>query len=109
MSSEIHVVAIITPVAGKEPRLREVLQSLAENVQKNEPGVLKYQFFEQYNSASGTNVFVVEETYKDEEAQVAHGSTDHFAEAKKVLGGEGLLGAPMDVKTIKPVFGFSSR
>lgn len=38
--SEIHVCAIVTPAAGKESRVKEVLAGLGENVKKHETAVV---------------------------------------------------------------------
>lgn len=42
-------------------QLREVLTHIANEVQKNEPGLHKYHFFEQYDGEKG-NVFIAQET-----------------------------------------------
>jgi len=77
-------------------------------VKQHEPDVLKYQLFEQYDGKSG-NVFVVEEIYKDQATLDAHFKTDYFQALGKLLAEENLLGAPLDIKTIKPIAGFASR
>lgn len=40
MSSEVHVVAIITPAPGKESRVRELLIELGNNVKQHEKDVV---------------------------------------------------------------------
>jgi hypothetical protein len=40
MSSEIHIVAIITPAEGKESRVRELLIDLGNNVKQHEKDVV---------------------------------------------------------------------
>jgi len=50
-SSEIHVIAILTPTPGKETRVKELLSGLAANVEKLESGVVRlvpspFPFFE---------------------------------------------------------------
>jgi len=106
--SEIHVVAVITPAPGKEDRVREGLIALTENVKAHEPDVSKYHLFEQTNGQGG-NVFVVEEIYKDQATYDAHFKTEYFQALGKAIGDEGLLAAPLDIKTIKPIGGFVSR
>ncbi|CZR70292.1 uncharacterized protein PAC_20194 [Phialocephala subalpina] len=109
MSSEVHVVAIITPAPGKEARVRELLSGLADNVKKHESDVSKYHLFEQYNGQGG-NVFVVEEILnKDQATYDAHFKTEYFQKLGEVIPQEGLLAAPLDIKTIKPIGGFLSR
>jgi len=104
----IHATAIITPAPGKEARLREILTDLANNVEKHESQVRKYQVFEQYDGDNG-NVFVVQELYEDEATYEAHFKTSYFTELGKRLPEEGVLGAPLDIKKIKPFAGFPSR
>ncbi|KAH7383085.1 hypothetical protein BKA64DRAFT_176823 [Cadophora sp. MPI-SDFR-AT-0126] len=104
----IQVVAIITPAAGKEARLKELLTGLAEKVSKNEKDVSKYQIFEQFNGENG-NVFVVEETYDNRAAFDAHFKTEYFQALGAAVQGEQLVSAPIDIKTIKPIGGFASR
>ncbi|KUJ14981.1 uncharacterized protein LY89DRAFT_589396 [Mollisia scopiformis] len=108
MSSEVHVVAIITPAPGKETRVRELLSGLADNVKKHETDVSKYQLFEQYDGQGG-NVFVVEEIYKDKSTYDAHFKTEYFQKLGEIFPKEGVLAAPLDIKTIKPVGGFATR
>ncbi|TEY84188.1 hypothetical protein BOTCAL_0019g00120 [Botryotinia calthae] len=104
----IHYLVTITPAPGKEARLREVLTNIANEVEKNEPGLLRYHFFEQYDGEKG-NVFIVQETYEDEAAVAAHANASYFIELKKILPEEGLLAAPLDLKKIQPFAGFASR
>ena len=40
MSSEIHIVAIITPAEGKESRVKELLLDLGNKVKQNENEVV---------------------------------------------------------------------
>ncbi|KAI9643625.1 hypothetical protein NHQ30_008247 [Ciborinia camelliae] len=105
----VHCTAIVTPAAGKEVRVRELLTDLSNNVEKNEKGARKYQVFEQYDGENGRNVFVVQELYEDEAAYEAHFQTSYFTELGKILPEEGVLGAPLDIKLIKPFAGFASR
>ncbi|TVY82265.1 hypothetical protein LSUE1_G005979 [Lachnellula suecica] len=107
--SEVHVCAILTPAAGKESRLREMLSDLTVKVKQHESDVPKYQLFEQYDSKTGTNVFVVEEIYKNQAALDAHFKTEYFQELGKAIPAEELLAAPLNIMTIKPIAGFASR
>ncbi|KAE8446730.1 hypothetical protein EG329_011635 [Mollisiaceae sp. DMI_Dod_QoI] len=108
MSSEVHVVAFITPAPGREARVRELLKGLADNVQKHETNASKYQLFEEYDGKGG-NIFVVEEIYKDKAAYDAHFKTEYFQKLGEILPKEGVLAAPLDIRTIKPIAGFASR
>ncbi|KAG4026287.1 hypothetical protein MFRU_042g00160 [Monilinia fructicola] len=104
----VHCTAIITPAPGKEARLREILTELANKVEKHEKEVSTYQIFEQYDGENG-NVFVAHELYKDEAAYEAHFKTSYFVELTKSLPEEQVLGAPLDIKKVKPFAGFASR
>jgi len=108
MSTEVHVVALLTPAPGKHDRLKELLTNLANNVQSSETGATKYQVFEQVNG-EGINVLVVEETYKDQAAFDGHFKTPYFTALAKAIPEENLVAAPLDIKTIKPFAGFVSR
>lgn len=46
---------------------------------------------------------------KDKAAYDAHFKTDYFQKLGQVMPEEGLLAAPLDIKTIKPIGGFASR
>ncbi|KAF7876357.1 hypothetical protein EAF04_001450 [Stromatinia cepivora] len=104
----IHLTVIVTPAPGKEARIREILTELGNNVEKNEKGIRKYHIFEQYDGQDG-NAFVIQELYEDEAAYEAHFETSYFAELGRILPEEGVLGAPIDIKKIKPIAGFESR
>ncbi|KAM0134950.1 hypothetical protein ACHAO1_005383 [Botrytis cinerea] len=104
----IHYLVTVTPTPGKEARLREALTNIANEVQKNEPGLHKYHFFEQYDGEKG-NVFIAQETYEDEAALASHANTSYSLEFIKIVTEEGLLAAPFEVKKIKPFAGFASR
>ncbi|KAH6677292.1 hypothetical protein B0J14DRAFT_339608 [Halenospora varia] len=108
MSSTVHICAIITPAKGKESRVRELLSGLVANVQKNEKDTSKYELYEQYSAEDGANVFVVEETYKDEDAFNTHLNTDYFKGLGEMIGKENLLAKGLDIKKIKPVAGYGS-
>jgi len=108
MSSEIHILAILTPIPGKEDRIKEFLTGVAEKVYKNEPDCSQYHVFEQVNSES-VNVIVLEETYKDQATVDAHFRTEYFQALGKMIKEEGLVSAPLDLKFIKPFTGFASR
>merc|ERR1711977_718359 len=90
------------------PQLKELLTGLAEKVSKNEKDVSKYQVFEQFNGDNG-NVLVVEETYDNQAAFDAHFKTEYFQALGASVQGEGLVSAPLDIKTIKPIGGFAAR
>ncbi|KAG0647264.1 hypothetical protein D0Z07_7079 [Hyphodiscus hymeniophilus] len=109
--SEIHVVAILTPAAGKGDRLKELLTTLATEVKSKEPDVKlksKYEMFEQVNG-EGVNVIFIQECYKDQVTFDAHFKTPWFGDMERTIPEENLLAAPLDLKTVKPFAGFASR
>jgi hypothetical protein len=58
----LDIVAILTPNAGKEDRLEELLINLAASVQKSEPDVARY-VATKVIGREGTPEFVVIERY----------------------------------------------
>jgi quinol monooxygenase YgiN len=58
-SSEINIIAIITPHPDKFSVVEDLVKDLAPKVQQNEPGVLAYQAHtERTKDGRGTIVFV---------------------------------------------------
>ena len=70
------------PHDGKNAEFEKVFLSLAEQVRANEPGNI---FYILHRSKSQPQVYKVLEQYESAEALDAHGKTDHFREANKVL------------------------
>jgi quinol monooxygenase YgiN len=142
MSSQIDLLAIITPKPGKADRVRykycptshasltcfqvvELLQEVSEYVHKNEPDTLKYQINREVNEKSGAEQVIMMETlvsaspkrhvtdfqsrYKSKAAMGVHGSSKEFKAFQKKMAEEDLVGAPMQLKFVKVVGGFTSR
>jgi len=81
MTSQIDLIAIISPQAGKVDRVRkphlkiypsltllhpqvvELLTEVSQYVQKNEPGTLKYQIIREVNKKSGVEEVIMLETF----------------------------------------------
>ncbi|KAH7393609.1 hypothetical protein BKA64DRAFT_676587 [Cadophora sp. MPI-SDFR-AT-0126] len=103
MSSQIDIVAIITPKPGKIDRIVELLSEVSQYVKANEPGTLKYQI------TRGKDEVVMIESYKDKAALGAHGSSTTFKAFQKKMQDEDLVGAPMQLKMLKHAGGFTSR
>jgi len=58
-SSEVNIIAILTPHADKFSTVESLVKELATKVHANEPGVLTYQaHVEKKKDGSGTIVFV---------------------------------------------------
>jgi len=104
-SEEVDLIAFITPAEGKKERGQELLSQLIEGVHKNEPDTLRYQLH--YDEKNGN--FVMIEKYKNQAAHSSHRESDHFKEVIKIATEEGVMGAPLDIRILKPVAGFDSR
>lgn len=61
------------------------------------------------NHNYGTKALITNQSDEDEEAHAAHFKTSYFVALGKLLPEEGVLGAPLDIKKIKPFAGFASR
>jgi quinol monooxygenase YgiN len=78
----IGVVAKITIQEGKNAAFEQAFLALAEQVRANEPGNI---FYILHRSKTDPQVYKVLEQYHDEADLDAHGKTEHFREANKVL------------------------
>jgi quinol monooxygenase YgiN len=78
----IGVVATITIQEGKNAAFEQAFLALAEQVRANEPGNI---FYILHRSKTDPQVYKVLEQYHDETDLDAHGKTEHFREANKVL------------------------
>ncbi|KAE9374715.1 hypothetical protein N431DRAFT_556955 [Stipitochalara longipes BDJ] len=107
MSSQINLIAIISPKAGKVDRVIELLNGVSQYIQKNEPGTTRYQINVEVNKKSGVEQVILLESYKDKAAIGIHGSSDTFKAFQKTLKDEDLVGAPMQLKFVKEAGGFA--
>lgn len=78
----IGVVATITIQEGKGPEFEEAFLALAEQVRANEEGNI---FYILHRSKADPLVYKVLEQYHSEADLVAHGKTEYFQAANKVL------------------------
>lgn len=78
----IGVIATITIQEGKNVAFEQAFLGLAEQVRANEPGNI---FYILHRSKTDPQVYKVLEQYHDEADLDAHGKTEHFREANKVL------------------------
>ena len=92
----IGIIATLKVQADKASEAEEIFRSLQEQVTKNEDGNLFYSFFK---AAEGE--YVVLESYKDEAALAAHGSTDYFKAAGKKMAG--FMAGPPDIKRMPSI------
>jgi quinol monooxygenase YgiN len=79
----IGVVAKITIQEGKNAEFETAFLVLAEQVRINEPGNI---FYILHKSKTDPVVYKVLEQYHSEADLDAHGKSQHFADANKVLG-----------------------
>jgi quinol monooxygenase YgiN len=78
----IGVVATITIQEGKNAEFEQAFLALTEQVRANEPGNI---FYILHRSKSDPQVYKVLEQYHSEADLVAHGKTEYFQAANKVL------------------------
>ncbi|WP_405138010.1 putative quinol monooxygenase [Nocardia sp. NBC_01388] len=86
----IAVIAEITVKPGSGPEFESVVADLIEQIRANEPGNLTYQLVRSNADADNYRFF---ELYSDEAAVEAHGRSDHFRAAGKLMAPL-LAGAP---------------
>jgi len=115
-TSEITIVAIMTPKPDKIDRVQSLLQDVVAKVEANEPDVLMYRLHKeigknpkQGGGGGGAVDFVFTEKYKDSATLKKHGVTDYFQDFQRTLAREQLLEKPAVIKVLKPVAGFESR
>jgi len=78
----IGVIATITIQEGQNAAFEQTFLALAEQVRANEPGNI---FYILHRSKTDPQVYKVLEQYHDEADLDAHGKTEYFREANKVL------------------------
>jgi len=78
----IGLLATLTIREGKNAEFEQAFLALAEQVRANEPGNI---FYILHRSKTDPQVYKVMEQYRSEADLDAHGKTEHFREANKVL------------------------
>ncbi|KQY37437.1 MULTISPECIES: putative quinol monooxygenase [Nocardia] len=86
----IAVIAEVTVKAGAGAEFEAVVADLIEQIKANEPGNLTYQLVRSRTDAEHYRFF---ELYADDAAVEAHGRSDHFRAAGKLMAPL-LAGAP---------------
>ncbi|MCU1645782.1 MAG: antibiotic biosynthesis monooxygenase [Nocardia sp.] len=86
----IAVIAEVTVKAGAGAEFESVVADLIEQIRANEPGNLTYQLVRSRTDAENYRFF---ELYSDDAAVEAHGRSDHFRAAGKLMAPL-LAGAP---------------
>ena len=79
----IGVIATLKVAEGKNAEFEAIFTELAKQVRANEPGCVAYQLTK---SRADGQVYKVLELYKDQDALVAHGSTEYFKPAQPKMG-----------------------
>lgn len=78
----IGLLATLTIREGKNAEFERAFLALAEQVRTHEPGNI---FYILHRSKTDPQVYKVMEQYRSEADLEAHGKTEHFREANKVL------------------------
>lgn len=78
----IGLLATLTIQEGKNAEFEQAFQALAEQVRAKEPGNI---FYILHRSKSDPQVYKIMEQYHSEADLEAHGKSEHFREANKVL------------------------
>ena len=78
----IGLLATLTIQEGKNAAFEQAFQALAEQVRAREPGNI---FYILHRSKSDPQVYKIMEQYDSEADLEAHGKSEHFREANKVL------------------------
>jgi quinol monooxygenase YgiN len=94
----IGLLATLTIREGKNAEFEQVFLALAKQVRAKEPGNI---FYILHRSKADPQVYKVMEQYHSEADLDAHGKTEHFREANKVLAG--LVAAPPEMEILDTV------
>ena len=70
-------------IPGKEAEAEAAIRKVAQNVEENEPGALKYIW---HRGAKDPLQILVFEIYKDDEARTQHGASDYLKEFQSQFG-----------------------
>ena len=96
----ITVVAKLQAEAGKEPELEAALMEMVQAVAANEPDVPTYSL---HSSDEDPTLFLFYEQYASDEAQKAHGQTDHMKNLGASL--QGLLAGRVEIERYTQIAG----
>ena len=94
----IGLLATLTIREGKNAEFEQAFLALAEQVRAKEPGNI---FYVLHRSKADPQVYKVMEQYRSEADLDAHGKTEHFIEANKLLAG--LVAAPPEMEILDTV------
>ncbi|GAQ46936.1 hypothetical protein ANI_1_3436014 [Aspergillus niger] len=116
---ECDIVAVLTPKPGKLDRVRypswcrqafglvaELLTKLTACVKKNEPGVLSFHLYKDFDRETGQEELVLVEKYVNKEAYDLHAELPDFQAMHATFRAEELMAKPILIKSVKPLVGF---
>ncbi|KAF1922342.1 uncharacterized protein M421DRAFT_10629 [Didymella exigua CBS 183.55] len=92
-----HTINIVTPMEGREQRVREMLDHLVSEVQKNEPDAISFRAV--WDADAG--VFYVIEKFANEAAWLRHRDQPYTAELRRVSREEHNLAKKVEVRTVE--------
>ncbi|GAT20329.1 hypothetical protein RIB2604_00700070 [Aspergillus luchuensis] len=100
---ECDIVAVLTPKPGKLDRVAELLTKLTACVKKNEPGVLSFHLYKDFDRETGQEELVLVEKYVNKEAYDLHAELPDFQAMHATFRAEELMAKPILVKSVKPL------
>ena len=102
-SKWIHQIATFNIQEGKEDDAVKLLSELAKAVETKEPGTLTYIAHQEEKDPTKV---VFYEVFESEEAIKKHGAQPHLDALRKAFG-DGIFKAPVEIKRLNKVGGFS--
>ncbi|KAF2733952.1 hypothetical protein EJ04DRAFT_467535 [Polyplosphaeria fusca] len=106
---QIHIIAIGTPVAGKEHIVESAMARVAEHAREHEPGTLVYSIHKELKTDGSVAEYVAVETYADTAAFEAHQKSVPFVEEQQRAIKENVWAGPLKVYFTKPIAGYKGR
>ncbi|RDK36539.1 hypothetical protein M752DRAFT_311078 [Aspergillus phoenicis ATCC 13157] len=100
---ECDIVAVLTPKPGKLDRVAELLTKLTACVKKNEPGVLSFHLYKDFDRETGQEELVLVEKYVNKEAYDLHAELPDFQAMHATFRSEELMAKPILIKSVKPL------
>ncbi|OJI87473.1 hypothetical protein ASPTUDRAFT_81002 [Aspergillus tubingensis CBS 134.48] len=95
---ECDIVAVLTPKPGKLDRVAELLTKLTACVKKNEPGVLSFHLYKDFDRETGQEELVLVEKYVNKEAYDLHAELPDFQAMHATFRAEELMAKPILIK-----------
>jgi quinol monooxygenase YgiN len=87
------------PKPGNEARVESILRGMIAPT-RQEPGCLRYDFYES-NNTTASRIFCLVERYADAAAQQAHRETSHYKDYRANI--MDLLAQPIEVNLLDPL------